>query len=295
MPVKLLGLRLGIRHAPRRQHVSHVPPEHARGAARRPCPRGACRSTAVDFPSRGSDLEQRCCTCGLVVRRVLPDFGAGGRREEFVHTRPGACVPCSMLRDGECVGLLSFANRTAGEFSAKEIALAESFRDQALDRHRERAAVNETREASSSRPPRRGAAGHQRLGGGCDARVREDHGQLRAPDFRATARRSWWSTKMQRCTSAPCGQPHRAAGRVVRPRLPASDRPDGDRAGVRLRADRCTTPTHAPGTRSGAHPAVRAEVRHRVDGDRPDDLEGAAHRRPSQAAREATHAFSERT
>jgi len=34
-----------------------------------------------------------------------------------------------MLRDDECVGLLSFANRKAGAFTDKEIALAESFRD----------------------------------------------------------------------------------------------------------------------------------------------------------------------
>ena len=52
-----------------------------------------------------------------------------------------------MLRDGECVGLLSFANREAGAFTDKEIALAESFRDQAVIAIENVRLFNETKEA----------------------------------------------------------------------------------------------------------------------------------------------------
>ena len=58
----------------------------------------------------------------------LPDF------ERAIGEKFGirAALYLPMLRDGECVGLLSFANRQAGAFTDREIALAESFRDQAL-------------------------------------------------------------------------------------------------------------------------------------------------------------------
>ncbi|RPH60197.1 MAG: GAF domain-containing protein, partial [Burkholderiales bacterium] len=73
----------------------------------------------------------------------LPDF------ERAISEKFGiqAALYLPMLRDGECVGLLSFANRQPGAFTDKEIALAESFRDQALIAIENVRLFNETREA----------------------------------------------------------------------------------------------------------------------------------------------------
>ena len=73
----------------------------------------------------------------------LPDF------ERAISEKFGiqAALYLPMLRDGECVGLLSFANRKVGAFAEKEIALAESFRDQALIAIENVRLFNETKEA----------------------------------------------------------------------------------------------------------------------------------------------------
>jgi GAF domain-containing protein len=52
-----------------------------------------------------------------------------------------------LLREGECIGLLGIAGKRAGIFSENEIALAESFRDQALIAIENTRLFNETREA----------------------------------------------------------------------------------------------------------------------------------------------------
>jgi GAF domain-containing protein/DNA-binding response OmpR family regulator len=73
----------------------------------------------------------------------LPDF------ERAISEKFGiqAALYLPMLRDGECVGLLSFANRKVGAFAEREIALAESFRDQALIAIENVRLFNETKEA----------------------------------------------------------------------------------------------------------------------------------------------------
>ena len=52
-----------------------------------------------------------------------------------------------MLRDGECIGLLALRSARADAFSDAQIALAESFRDQALIAIENARLFNETQEA----------------------------------------------------------------------------------------------------------------------------------------------------
>jgi len=105
-------------------------------------PAGLPIDPAQNFPSRVI-VEQRMLHLPDWSAVDLPDF------ERAVGEKFGikAALYLPMLRDGECVGLLSFANHTAGEFSTKEIALAESFRDQALIAIENVRLFNETREA----------------------------------------------------------------------------------------------------------------------------------------------------
>src|SRR5260370_40280639 len=51
------------------------------------------------------------------------------------------------MREGECIGLLALAGKRPGIFGESEIALAESFRDQALIAIENTRLFNETREA----------------------------------------------------------------------------------------------------------------------------------------------------
>jgi len=105
-------------------------------------PSGLPIDPQLNFPSRV-----------IVEKRMLhlPDWSAIDLPEferavgEQFGIRAALYLP--MLRDGECVGLLSFANREAGAFTDKEIALAESFRDQALIAIENVRLFNETREA----------------------------------------------------------------------------------------------------------------------------------------------------
>jgi GAF domain-containing protein len=83
--------------------------------------------TEANFPSRA-----------IVTRKNLhlPDWSAIElpEYERMVHERLGinSALYLPLLREGECIGLLGIAGKQAGIFSENEIALAESFRDQAL-------------------------------------------------------------------------------------------------------------------------------------------------------------------
>ena len=81
----------------------------------------------------------------------LPDWSAielpeheRGIRQAFDI---GSALYLPLLRGDECIGLLSFGDSRARTFSDKEIALAESFRDQALIAIENTRLFNETKEA----------------------------------------------------------------------------------------------------------------------------------------------------
>ena len=61
-----------------------------------------------------------------------------------------ASLMLPMLRDGECIGVLAFARKRVGAFDDKQIALAESFRDQAVIAIENTRLFNETKEALGS-------------------------------------------------------------------------------------------------------------------------------------------------
>jgi GAF domain-containing protein len=67
----------------------------------------------------------------------------------MVHERLGinSALYLPLLREGKCIGLLGIAGKRAGTFGESEIALAESFRDQALIAIENTRLFNETREA----------------------------------------------------------------------------------------------------------------------------------------------------
>jgi two-component system NtrC family sensor kinase len=73
----------------------------------------------------------------------LPDY------ERMVHQRLGinSALYLPLLREGKCIGVLGIAGKRAGIFGKNEIALAESFRDQALIAIDNTRLFNETREA----------------------------------------------------------------------------------------------------------------------------------------------------
>ena len=97
---------------------------------------------AANFPSRV-----------IVEKRLLhlPDWSVIDlpAHERKVQATRGvnACLYLPLLRGGECIGLLTFGKRKAGAFSDKEIALAESFRDQAVIAIENVRLFNEIREA----------------------------------------------------------------------------------------------------------------------------------------------------
>jgi GAF domain-containing protein/CheY-like chemotaxis protein len=105
-------------------------------------PSGLPIDPALNFPSRVI-LERQMLHLPDWSAIELPDF------ERTISAKFGiqAALYLPMLRDGECVGLLSFANRQPGAFADKEVALAASFRDQALIAIENVRLFNETREA----------------------------------------------------------------------------------------------------------------------------------------------------
>ena len=105
-------------------------------------PSGLPIDPRLNFPSRVIESRQML---------HLPDWSAIElpEFEQAISQQFGvkAAIYLPMLRGDECVGLLSFANRKAGAFADKDIALAESFRDQALIAIENVRLFNETREA----------------------------------------------------------------------------------------------------------------------------------------------------
>ena len=81
----------------------------------------------------------------------LPDWTAIElpERERRIHASSGmtASLMVPMVREGECIGVLVFGRATAGPFRDAEIALAESFADQALIAIENVRLFNETKEA----------------------------------------------------------------------------------------------------------------------------------------------------
>ena len=96
----------------------------------------------ANFPSRA-----------VISRQTLhvPDYFAPGAPEQqrYVRDRYGVAsgLFLPLLRADECVGVFVLAAAKAGNFGEKEIALAESFRDQALIAIENTRLFNETQEA----------------------------------------------------------------------------------------------------------------------------------------------------
>ena len=80
----------------------------------------------------------------------LPEF------ERMVHDEVRAsnsALFLPLLREGQCIGVLGIAGKQAGAFSESEIALAESFRDQALIAIENTRLFNECKRTAISRKP----------------------------------------------------------------------------------------------------------------------------------------------
>jgi two-component system NtrC family sensor kinase len=97
---------------------------------------------AANFPSRA-----------IVAKKTLhlPDWSAIDLPEFERHIREthgiNSALYMPLLREWECIGLLSITGEHAGMFGEGEIALAESFRDQALIAIENARLFNETKEA----------------------------------------------------------------------------------------------------------------------------------------------------
>ncbi len=96
----------------------------------------------ANFPSRA-----------IVAKKTLhlPDWSAIDLPEHERRIRELHGLNCALymplLREGECIGLLAITGKQAGMFGESEIALAESFRDQALIAIENTRLFNETQEA----------------------------------------------------------------------------------------------------------------------------------------------------
>ncbi len=81
----------------------------------------------------------------------LPDWSAIELPEHERNIREvlgvNSALYLPLLREGECIAVLAFARKRPGAFSDKEVALAESFRDQALIAIENVRLFNETKEA----------------------------------------------------------------------------------------------------------------------------------------------------
>ena len=82
---------------------------------------------AANFPSRAI-VEKKTLHLPDWSAIELPPF------ERAIHEKVGisSALFLPLLRDGECIGLLVMAGKRANAFDAKDIVLAEAFRDQAL-------------------------------------------------------------------------------------------------------------------------------------------------------------------
>jgi GAF domain-containing protein len=106
------------------------------GAVKQPIDPGA------NFPSR-TIVEKRALYLPDWSLIELPEHER--RIYETIGARSGLYLP--LLREGECIGLLTMGGKHANIFGANEIALAESFRDQALIAIENTRLFNETKEA----------------------------------------------------------------------------------------------------------------------------------------------------
>ena len=97
---------------------------------------------SANFPSR-TIVEKRAL--------YLPDWSLIDlpEHERHIHETVGvnSALYLPLLRAGECIGLLTLGGKQANAFGASEIALAESFRDQALIAIENARLFNETEEA----------------------------------------------------------------------------------------------------------------------------------------------------
>jgi GAF domain-containing protein len=97
---------------------------------------------AADFPSRAIASRKNLYLPDW-SKIELPAF------ERMVQERRGlnSALYLPMLREDQCIGVLGLASRNVNNFAARDIALAESFRDQALIAVENARLFNETREA----------------------------------------------------------------------------------------------------------------------------------------------------
>src|SRR5579872_448935 len=96
----------------------------------------------ANFPSRAI-MDQKTLHLPDWSKIDLPEH------ERHIHTAYGinAARLLPLLRNGECIGVLSMTGKQARIFDESEIALAESFRDQALIAIENTRLFNETQEA----------------------------------------------------------------------------------------------------------------------------------------------------
>ncbi len=227
--------------------------------------------TRLNFPSRA-----------IVSKAMLhvPDWSVvdlpeheRGRHEELGIN---SALYLPLIRGDTCVGVLALACKRARTFSEKEIALAESFRDQAVIAIENVRLFNETKEAleqqtataevlqviSSSVADAKPV--FEKILDSCERLIPSDGKAVLVVD-----------EQQQVHVGAVRGS---AQPQPIHARLPPSDRADG--AGTCLRfASTALLPgkRHRRG-RSRSRAALRAEDRHRFAGGRADDLGGQAHR-----------------
>jgi two-component system, NtrC family, sensor kinase len=97
---------------------------------------------ATNFPSRAIVSKENL---------VVPDWSSTDLPEQERHIREiyglNSALYLPLLRGGECIGVLGVGDLKPGSFSEAEIALAESFRDQAVIAIENTRLFNETKEA----------------------------------------------------------------------------------------------------------------------------------------------------
>ena len=131
-----------VRVANRRQHG------HTRGGRN-----SGGRITPLVAPSMPVDADHNFPSRAILSRSLLhlPDWSALSLPplEQDVHDRFGmrSALLLPLMRGDECLGVLVFGRNKPREFSPKDIALAESFRDQAVIAIENTRLFNETQEA----------------------------------------------------------------------------------------------------------------------------------------------------
>ena len=145
---------------------------------------------AANFPSRAIRSK---------TMLHVPDWSAVElpAHEQVRHQQLGlnSALYLPLLRGDDCVGVLVLGSKQANAFNPKAIALAESFRDQALIAIENTRLFNETQEALE-RQTATSEVLHVISSSVADAAagVREDPGKLRAPVRRRLERHHWCAT-----------------------------------------------------------------------------------------------------